>query len=392
VQDLLSEEVALNRNLRDALLQIAFVGCMACLVLGFIIEAYFNLKAQGITSGFDFLDRPIGWDMGFAFLPSGISDPYWYALFLATMNTVVIGYIAMALATIVGAVIAVMRISGNAVLNVVAIAYVEAIRNVPPIVQILAWYALISAFPPPRHAIGLAGGAMISARGLHIPAPNVPGQAIALACLVAVCAFFLMIWIGFGKRFMFTSNARKLQQLLCVGTVGALIAAVIIALFHSQGTPLISYPSLQGLNIQGGRTVPPEVATILVGVTVFGSAFAAEIIRGGFLSVDPSKLEAGKALGLSQWAIFSRIHVPITVKNIMPMMTNLYVWLLKATALGVVVGFPDIYSVIVAAIVQSGHVVEFVLILAAVFWFVNTSFTLMMNRFALRMRLAEARS
>lgn len=376
--------------MRDILFQFAFVGVLLFLVLGFLVNTYFSLKSQGVTSGFYFLERQIGWDMGFAFLPTSISDPYWYSLSLAFLNTFVVGYIAMALATVIGIGIAAMRITKNRVLNTVAIGYVEVIRNVPPLVQVLAWYAVFTAFPAPRQALEFLGGVMLSARGLHVPAPNVSGTAIVAACLLVLICLGVLLWIALGKRHMFTQGERKLR--LALGVIGvtlALIAALFVV-FRIPDTPLISYPKLKGFNIAGGMTMPPELTTVLVGVTVFGSAFASEIIRGGFLSVDRSKLEAGKALGLTEWMTFMKIRLPLTIRNIIPMMTNLYVWLIKATALGVAVGFADLFTVIVSAIVQSGHVVEFVIVLAGAFWAVNTGFTMLMNAFDRKLHASEA--
>lgn len=381
----------MNRTLRGYLFQSVYVGVLLFMIVGFLYNAYFNLKAQGITSGFYFLERQIGWDMGFAFLQTSVSDPYWYALALAFLNTLVIGYVAMALATILGVVIASMRISGNPVLNTISIGYIEVIRNVPPLVQVLAWYAVFTLFPPPRQALEFLGGVMLSARGLHVPAPNVSGFAIAISCGIILISIGVLFWIALGKRFMFTQGNRKLSVSLIVIGVSLALIALVMAVFRIPETPLISYPALKGFNIKGGMTMPPEMTTILVGVTVFGSAFAAEIIRGGFLSVDPSKLEAGKALGLSAWMIFMKIRLPITIRNIVPMMTNLYVWLIKGTALGIAVGFADFFSVIVSAIVQSGHVIEFVILLAGGFWAVNTCFTMLMNAFDRKLHASEAR-
>ncbi|UYV38079.1 ABC transporter permease subunit [Rhodobacteraceae bacterium D3-12] len=381
----------MNRRLRDILLQISFVGLLLVLIVGFLLNAYFNLKEQGITSGFYFLERQIGWDMGFAFMPTAISDPYWYALLLALMNTVVIGYAAIALATILGVGVAAMRISGSSVLNTIAVGYIELIRNVPPLVQILAWYAVFTAFPPPRQALEFLGGVLLTARGLHVPAPNVSGMAIVLSCLVALICIAGLLWIALGKRFMFHQSLQKLKISAIVMAGSLVLICAIMAVLRLPDTPLISYPALKGFNISGGITMPPELTTILVGVTVFGSAFAAEIIRGGFLSVDTSKLEAGKALGMTGWSIFMKIRLPIAIRNIIPMMTNLYVWLIKATALGVAVGFADLFNVVVSAIVQSGHVIEFVIILAGAFWAVNAGFTILMNRFDRRLHAKEAR-
>lgn len=150
-------------------------------------------------------------------------------------------------------------------------------------------------------------------------------------------------------------------------------------------------PELKGFNFRGGLSLPPELTTILVSTMVYGSAYIAEILRGGFLSVERGKIEAGKALGMSGWMIFARIQLPLTIQNVLPMMTNLYVWLIKATTLGIAVGFSDLFAVTVSAINQSGQTMEFILILAASFWALNNALVWVMNAVNRRLQQKTAR-
>lgn len=381
----------MTRNMKNALIQTSFVAVLVLIIAGFLITAQRNLSAQGITSGFGFLERGTGWDMGFTFLPTSISDPYWWTLLMGLLNTVIVGYVAMALATVLGVVLAAMRISGNAVLDAVALVYVDIIRNVPPILQVLAWYAAFSAFPSPRQAIQFGEGVYLSARGIYVPALNITGPATALVVLIVLVATCFLIWIGLGKRFMFDSFQRKAKLAGSVFGTALVAIVVICAASRIPDTPLLSVPELRGFNFRGGMSMPPELSAILFATMFYGSAYIAEIVRGGFLSVEPGKVEAGRALGMSGWMIFSRIQLPITVQNIMPMMTNLYVWLIKATTLGVAVGFSDLFAVTVSSINQSGQTIEFILILAAAFWILNNGLVWVMNRIGSRMRQKQAR-
>lgn len=380
----------MSRKLRNAILQSVFVAALILAVGGFVTTAQRNFAEQGITSGFGFLERGTGWDMGFSFLPFSISDPYWWTLTMGLMNTVIIGYAALALATFIGVGLAAMRISGNAVLNGIALCWIELIRNVPPILQVLVWYALFTAFPAPRQAIQLGDGVFLTARGIYLPGLNVEPLGMALASVIVLVAIVLLLRIGLGRRFMLAPISTKLTRSGMVIGASVLGVALAIVLFRIPDTPLTTLPELQGFNFRGGINVPPELITILVGTTVFGSAYVAEIVRGGFLSVDPGKIEAGRALGMSGWMIFSRIQLPITIKNIMPMMTNLYVWLIKATTLGIAVGFSDLFAITVSSINQSGQTIEFLLIAAAAFWVLNTLVTTIMNRIDRRLQSQDA--
>nr|WP_306265480.1 ABC transporter permease subunit [Pararhizobium sp. IMCC3301] len=358
---------------------------------GFILTAHNSLSEQGITSGFGFLERGTGWDMGFAFLPTSISDPYWYTLLMGFLNTVIVGYVAMAFATFIGVGLAGMRISSNPVLNMTALIYVDLIRNIPPILQVLAWYGLFSTFPAPRQAFQFGESVFISARGVYMPALNISGYATVAIAVIIMVAIGLTLWVGFGKRFTFVSVLRKTAFAgQIVAGAAALIALHCIA-FRIPDTGLLSFPELKGFNFRGGMSLTPELLTILVATMIYGSAYVAEIVRGGILSVDPGKVEAGRALGMSSWMIFSRIQLPITVQNILPMMTNLYVWLIKATTLGIAVGFSDMFAVSVSSINQSGQTIEFILILAASFWILNNGLVWILNGFGARIHRKQAR-
>lgn len=381
----------MTRNMKNTLLQTSFVAVLVLIIAGFLITAQNNLREQGITSGFGFLERGTGWDMGFTFLPTSISDPYWWTLLMGFMNTVIVGYVAMALATVLGVVLAAMRISGNAVLNAVALVYVDIIRNVPPILQVLAWYAAFSAFPAPRQAIQLGDGIFLTARGMFVPALNITGPATAIVVLIVIVVTAILIWIALGKRFMFESFRRKASLSASVLAAALILITIICAASRIPDTPLLSIPELKGFNFRGGMSMPPELSAILFATMFYGAAYIAEIVRGGFLSVDPGKVEAGRALGMSGWMIFSRIQLPITVQNILPMMTNLYVWLIKATTLGIAVGFSDLFAVTVSSINQSGQTIEFILILAAAFWLLNNGLVWIMNGIGTRMHLRQAR-
>lgn len=381
----------MNRKLRNAILQAGFVTLLVLILGGFVVTARHNLEAQGITSGFGFLERSTGWDMGFSFMPISISDPYWWALLQGLTNTFVVGYAAMAFATFIGVGLAAMRISQNVVLYRVSGVYIDLIRNIPPILQVLAWYAVFSSFPAPRQALQLGDSVFLSARGLYLPTLNVSGAAMTSVVLLAVVAAAVMIWIGFSSRFRFETAGRKALRSLVVVVVAVMVATLILSMSRLPDTPLWSIPELKGFNFRGGMSAPPELITIFVATMVYGSAYIAEIVRGGFLSVERGKIEAGKALGLSGWLIFSRIQLPITIKNILPMMTNLYVWLIKATTLGVAVGFSDLFAVTVSSINQSGQTIEFILILAAAFWILNSSLVWIMNGINTRLQRRERR-
>lgn len=368
-----------SKKHRNQLYQAGFVAALIILIGSFLVTAHSNLTRQGITSGFGFLERGTGWDLGFSFLPFQISDPYWWTLTLGMLNTVIVGYLAITLATFLGVGLASMRVSGNPVLNRVALAYVELIRNVPPILQVLAWYALFTSFPAPREALHLGEVVFLSARGVFLPALHISGPGLAASALIVIFTVAALLWVGLFHRFSYVPFTKKLGLDGCIVAIAAILALGVIAATRISDSTLMTFPTLNGFNFSGGTQIPPELITILVSTMVYGSAYIAEVVRGGFLSVDPGKIEAGRALGMSNWLIFSRIQLPLTVRNILPMMTNQYVWLIKATTLGIAVGFGDLFMVVVSSINQSGQTMELILILACAFWLLNGTLVWIMN-------------
>ena len=374
------EAALLSIKARNGLLQAMFMLVLVGLLGGFLITLRTNLTEQGITSGFSFLWRSTSWDMGFSFLSFDIRDPYWYTLTLGFLNTIIIGYIALILATFIGVGLASMRIYGNRVLNFIALVYVDLIRNVPPILQVFSWYALFTAFPAPRRALQFADNIFITARGIYLPSLNISGGAIAGIILIFITVCCVLLWIGFFRSWSYVPFKKK--AIISGGIVLAafILTVLLVVIGRLPGVDLISKPALKGFNFQGGYQIPPEMMTILFSTMVYGSAYIAEIIRGGFLSVDRGKIEGARALGLSNWMIFSRVRLPLTVRNILPMMTNVYVWLIKATTLGIAVGFSDLFMVVISSINQSGQTMEFILILAAAFYFLNSGVVWSLNR------------
>jgi amine acid ABC transporter, permease protein, 3-TM region, His/Glu/Gln/Arg/opine family len=366
-------------------LQAGFLCLLAVVLVAFLVKVHQNLAAQHVTSGFSFLWRATGWDIGYSIIPFSIRNPYWWALLAGLVNTIAVGFLGLVFATLLGLAIATMRVYGNPLIAGVAKAYVELIRNIPPLLQLFVWYAVFTSLPPPRSAWQPLSSLFFTARGIYLPGLNVhwiSGVVISLSLMVG---FFFLIWLAFSFRLAFTPLRRRLQHAFTA--VGAMLATVILAVVLGatpDATGLIDYPARVGLGIRGGLQLPPELAALVVATICYGSAYAGEVIRSGFLAVDAGKVEAAKALGLGSWTIFACIQMPLVISAIMPMMTNLYVWLMKATTLGIAIGFADLFMVSVSAINQSGQTIEILLIVAVVFWMLNSLVVLLMSRIAAR--------
>lgn len=376
-----------SRRRNALLIQVALA--LALLVGGFLLvrSAHQSLEAQNITSGFGFLWRSTGWDVGFSLLPYTINDPYWKVILIGILNTLFLGSIGLVLATVIGTVIGVLRTSTNPVMSLLGTLYVETFRNVPLILQAFFWYAVFTHLPPPRQSIDVGGIFFMSARGIFFPGLNVSqghglaAGAIVVAALIVSLSFILVPHRTLEKRLAYPKYARW----ALLG--GIALAIVVLFLGRDPDLGLISLPELKGLNFAGGIRISPEFAALLTAMSLYGGAFLAEIIRAGFISLSKGQIEAAQALGLSGWQVFKKVRLPLAVRAVLPTLTNQYVWLLKATTLGIAVGFADFFLVISTAINQSGQTLELIFILMAGFLIINNVLAGVMNFINRRIRL-----
>ncbi|SNS85077.1 amino acid ABC transporter permease [Tropicimonas sediminicola] len=369
-----------QRSFRDLAYQAGFVGTLIAMVVTFAVTAAINLDAQGMTSGFGFLQRSTGWGVSFSLIPFDTSDTYLRVIWVGLLNSMFLGAISLTLATFIGVGIAIMRVSGNRMAGLIGTVYVEIFRNLPLLLQLFFWYAILTSLPQPRQAIDIAGVAFISGRGTYLPGLNVTGTS-AFLCAIATCAAIgLAIWLNTARRFAHMSTGRKRasRQALWGGLV--LLIVVLLLAGRIPDTPLLNVPYLKGLNFRDGVRISPELLACIIAISIYGGAYIGEIVRAGFNAVGKGQSEAGQALGLSTWQIFSRIRLPLAIRAVMPTLINQYVWLFKATTIGIAIGFVDFFFVISTSINQSGQTLELIAILMGGFLAINYSMAWVLNR------------
>lgn len=372
------ERLLRNQKVRNALLQILFVGALALLVIGGGLVARQNLIDQRIVSGFDFLYKSTGWDMNFSLFPVSSRDPYWWFFLNGIVNTLFLGSFGLVLATMIGAVVGLARTSTNELAQLLGRAYVDFFRNIPLILQVIFWYAVLTRLPPPRNALEGAGF-LLSNRGLYAPFPNIGGAALLAIAAALVAAVALPAWLGRTDR-LSTPPDKRLPLRLCAAAAALLCALAAALLGRLADTPLLDMPGLQGLNVRGGMRVSPEFMALLIAMGIYGGAYIAEIVRGGFKAVGRGQVEAAQSLGLSPWRIFSLVRLPLALRAMLPILANQYIWLIKATTMGIVVGFTDFFMITALTINHSGQTLEAIFILMAGFLLINMSLAALFNR------------
>ena len=381
-----------NRKTRNVLIQAGFVTALVgiLLVLGF--TAYQTMQEQGITSGFSFLNRSTGFAIGTSLIEFTPNDSYGRMFVAGILNTLLLGIISLSLANIIGLFVAALRISRNKVLSIIGTTYVEIFRNIPIILQALFWYAICIHLPRPKEAYSVGDVIFVSSRGIYLPSLNVQASYVMVALVLVVVSAIAIFWYRNSRRFsQIDPQLRKRSGQLLLG-LSVVVALVLLFLGRIPDGSLVSVPYLKGLNFREGIRILPELLALIIAISVYGGAYICEIFRAGFNSVGKGQSEAGMALGLSQLQVFFRIRLPLAFRAVLPTLTNIYVWLFKATTLGIAVGFSDFFMVSSISITQSGQTMEIILLLMVGFLIMNNSMSYSLNKVNKAIALKGARS
>jgi len=371
-----------NRKFREICLQAVVISVVAALLIAMVVNTRASLNAQSLTTGFGFLERSTGWDFSFSVLPYSISDTYRKTLTIGILNTLLLGFLGIALATIVGVLIGFIRTSKNFLFSSLGTIYVETFRNVPLILQAVFWYSIVSHLPKPRAAISMGDTVFLTGRGFYFPTLNI-GVAAFLLMVALLIAWLILLLV---VRDKLTTTARR--KLKITGWIALPILCLAIGwIAHEPGTPIVNLPALKGLNFRGGMRMPPELSALVIAIALYGGAYIGEVVRAGLMSVPKGQIEAGFITGLSNRHIFTRIRLPLAVRLVLPSLTNQYVQLMKATTIGLVVGFSDFFMIISTSINQSGQTLELIAILMTGFLMINLSIAFVMNSINRRIAL-----
>jgi general L-amino acid transport system permease protein len=369
-----------NKTTRDQAAQFSFVGVLIVLIIAFAFTARSNLEAQGMTSGFGFLDRATGWGVSFSLIDFSTSDTYLKVIWVGILNSLFLGSISLVLATVIGVAIGIMRVSGNKLAELIGTTYVEIFRNLPLLLQAFLWYAILTNLPRPKDMAEASGPIFFSGRGIYMPGLNVTGFSVFLVALALVAAFAIWLWLRSARRFARMEIARKKTLSRAVWLTWLVVAVVLLWIGRIPDTSLVSQPYLRGLNFRDGIRVSPELMACIISISIYGGAYIGEIVRAGLNSVGKGQSEAGHALGLSGIQTFVYIRLPLAIRAVMPTLINQYVWLFKSTTIGIAVGFVDFFMVISTSINQSGQTLELIAILMGGFLIINYSMAWVLNR------------
>lgn len=324
-----------SRRTRALAVQVGLVVVLALLVGWLLANTLANMRARGIQSGFGFLLDTSGFDIGESLIAFDSEQPYWRAFLVGLLNTLRVSITGIVLCTVLGTLVGIGRVSSNALARGLCYVYTELLRNVPILLQLLMWYVLLVEWMPDAEApLQAWDSVFLSKGGLALP------------------------WLAWDE--------------------GAWTSRVLWEL-----------PALVEGEVRGGLIISPEFLAVTLGLTLYTSAFVAEVVRSGLQSVARGQLEAARSLGLSSWLTLRHVVLPQAMRVIVPPMTNQYLNLTKNSSLAVAIGYPDLVNISNTALNQTGRAVECIAIIMALYLALSLLTSALMNAYNRRVAIAE---
>ncbi|MBX9648078.1 MAG: amino acid ABC transporter permease [Xanthobacteraceae bacterium] len=364
--------------------QLLFAAALAWIAYEIVANARANLQAQRITAGFGFMVNTAGFDVSQNLIPYTGSDSYTRVFLVGLLNTLLVSVIGIFFATLIGFTVALGRLSPNWLLARIAGGYVELVRNLPPLFQILFWYlAVLAVLPNPRQSISIFDSFFLSNRGLVIPKPiGSPGfEPFMIALLVGIVAA-IVLW-RYARRQLFESG--KVIKVWPYA-LGMLVGLPLLSAMIFGAPVTFEVPVLKGFNFAGGSRVIPEFVALTLALSTYTAAFIAEIVRAGILSVNKGQMEAGSSLGLQRGSVLRLIVIPQAMRVILPPLTNQYLNLTKNSSLAVAIGYPDLVSVFAGTTLsQTGQAIEIIGITMGVYLLISLVTSAIMSFYGWRL-------
>jgi general L-amino acid transport system permease protein len=350
------------RHWRAGVLQAGLALLVVALLLLLWSNLHNNLQARQIKSGFGFLADPAGFNIGELLFEFTARDSYLRAFAAGLANTVRVALVGVLLASVLGVLIGCLRLSHHALLRAIGGAYVEILRNTPLVIQLLAIYlAVTELLPESSQPLTLEGVALLSKQGLQFAVPQAGTQALGVALVVGVVASVVAWW---ATRRWLDVGAGLVG--LTAGGISALLAWLLIGATTGWSAPVVD-----GFLISGGAALTPEFLALWLGLSLYTSAFIAELVRAGALAVPLGQTQAALALGLSRGQILARVVFPQALRLAIPPLSSQYMNLIKNSSLAVVIGYPDLVSIANTSINQNGQALEVIVIIMAVYLSLN---------------------
>lgn len=347
-----------------------------------------NMEARGIRSGFGFLATTAGFDILMSLIPFDATDTYGRTFIVGLLNTLLVSIVGIFLATLLGFIVGISRLSRNYLVRKIATIYVEVFRNIPLLIQIFFWYfAVLTSLPSARQSISLGEAIFLNVRGLYLP--KLVGQpgAMVVYCTIVVAIVAIVVLRRWARHRQELTGA---QFPVFWVSMAVLFGLPLLALIVTGNPFTWDYPELQGFNFSGGITVIPELMALSIALTFYTGTFIAEAVRAGVQSIPKGQTEAARSIGLPEGRIVTLIIIPQALRVIIPQLNSQYQNLIKNSSLATAIGYPDLFTVFMGTTLnQTGQAVEIVSMTMLVYLAINLVLSFFMNLLNAKVALVE---
>ncbi len=347
-----------------------------------------NMAQRRLSFDLDFLRHTAGFEIGESVIPYAPTDSYGQAILIGALNTLVVSVVGIVLATALGLVVGIARMSGNLLVNRLASGYVELFRNTPLLVQLFViYFAVFLRLPPVARSLSLPGPMYLNQRGVFVPRPipteTFPTFLVALA--VGIVGAAVIWWLG-------SRRAAAGTPIRGIGWLGlaVLVLVPLGAWLASSVNPLVlDEPVVGRFNLRGGLSLSSEFSALVLGLVLYTAAFIAEVVRGGIQSVPHGQLEAARAIGLSDGQVLRLVVLPQALRVIIPPLTSQYLNLAKNSSLAIAIGYPDLFNVSTTVANQTGQPVAIITLVMGIYLAVSLVTSMIMNLYNRRVQIRE---
>ncbi len=375
-----------NERVRGLIVQ-AFLLLGLVVFIGFIVSnTVENLKTAGLASGYGFLADTASFDINQRIIEYSSTSTYGRAIVVGGFNTIVVAVLGILMATVIGFLAGILRLSNNFLLSRMITVYVEFVRNVPVLLQIIFWWIILLSLPKVRNSISMGDAVFLNNRGVRLPSPSLePGSIyVFLAFLIGVLGLFLLArWAKIRQE--------RTGETFPVGLAAlALLFGLPGIVYFVAGQPIdFSVPTRGRFNLKGGFNVTPELVALWLALSTYTAAFISEIVRSGILSVSKGQVEAAQSTGLRSNLIMRKIILPQALRVIIPPLTSQYLNLTKNSSLAVAIGYQDIVSIGDTVLNQSGQALEVISIFMVFYLSLSLLTSAFMNWYNKKIELTE---
>ena len=366
-----------DEKIRSLVIQTLLIGIFAIIIYIVTQQTAYNLEKRGIGTGFGFLNMSAGYDISIKLIPYTSDSTHFRAYLVGLINTLLIAVCGCFLATILGFLVGIIRLSSNWLFRNIAYVYVEFTRNVPVLLQIILYYTILLYLPKIKQALVIFDIFYITNRGIYSPAP-IFKDGFSIVAWSFVIAIISTIFL---KKYLKKKQEQTGNQYPIFYINSALIIFTPIIYYYIMGMPLdFNHPVLKGFNFKGGMVIRPEFMGMLLGLTIYTAAFISETVRSGIMSVSKGQREASQALGLKNNLVLRLIVIPQALRVIIPPLTSQYLNLTKNSSLGIAIGYADlVHGFGGISLNQTGKAIEIMSMVMVTYLTISLTISLFMN-------------